>query len=126
MDYTAVTRAAFLDELTKIAVANARLDSTSKSRSGTRPISVDTLLKKEKDGTLYKKAEDWAGAPVDVGVGVVDPASARRPRRKGDVPTEDDTNKVDRVDGRGEATTTTGQGSTFNNIAATGNTAAGT
>jgi hypothetical protein len=127
VDYTAITRAAFLDELTKIAVSRDRLNVVAQSRTGVRPISVDKLLEKDKAGTLFKKeAEDWASPPVDVGVGVADPASARRPRRKGDVPTQDDTNKIDRSDGRENAVTTTGLGSTFNNISACGNSAAGT
>lgn len=126
MDTTAVSRAAFFDELEKIAISKARLLDVTKGRQGSRSISVDKLLEKDKDGTLYKKAGDWAGAPVDVGVGVVDPASARRPRKPGDVPTQDDSNKVDREDSRENTTTTTGQGSTFNNIAATGNSAGGT
>jgi hypothetical protein len=126
VDYFAITRAALFDELQKIAVSNNRLDATTKSRSGTRPISVDTLLKKDKEGTLYKESGDWAASPVEVSVGRSDPAAARRPRRKGDVPTQDDTNVVDRSDGKDNTTTVTGVGSTFNNISAVGNSAGGT
>lgn len=46
----------FLDELRKLAASKHRL-SVSKSRSGRRSISVQTLLKKDKEGTLFKKAE---------------------------------------------------------------------
>lgn len=46
-------RGAFLDELEKIAVSRQRL-SVAQARKGRRPMRVDTLLRKEKDGTLYK------------------------------------------------------------------------
>lgn len=42
------------DELLKIAASKNRL-SVSKSRSGRRPLSVHTLLKKDTEGTLFKK-----------------------------------------------------------------------
>jgi hypothetical protein len=127
VDYAAVSRSAFLDELEKIAVSSGRLRDVTKGRSGTRSISVERLLEKDKDGTLFKKhAEDWVSSPVEVGLGGNDPASARKPRRKGEVPTQDDVNVVDRVDTRDNTTTTTGLGSTFNNIGATGNSAGGT
>lgn len=125
--------AAFRDELEKIAVSKARLNIVAKDREGTRPISVTNFLKKEKDGTLYKRtgnstkvAADWAGSPVDVGMGSADPAEARRPRRKGDTPTQDDVNVVSREDGRGNAGTTSGVGESFNNIGAAGNSVGGT
>lgn len=50
-----VTYSAFLDELEKIGASKARLN-ISKSRTGTRPISVTNLLKKDNAGTLHKKA----------------------------------------------------------------------
>jgi hypothetical protein len=43
---------AFTDEVEKIAAAKAW--KMVRSRSGRRPMRVDTLLKKEKDGTLFK------------------------------------------------------------------------
>jgi hypothetical protein len=46
---------AFADELEKIAISHGRW-TVPKSRSGRRPISVSNLLKKEKDGSLYKRA----------------------------------------------------------------------
>lgn len=45
---------AFLDELEKIAASFKSLH-VSKSRSGRRSMSVDTLLRKEKDGTLFRQ-----------------------------------------------------------------------
>lgn len=45
--------AAFLDELHKIAASKGRM-RVSKSRSGRRSMRVSTLLRKEKDGSLYK------------------------------------------------------------------------
>ncbi len=52
-----VQRVAFLDELEKIAVSKDRMQ-VPQARAGRRPLSVDTLLKKEKDGTLYKHTGD--------------------------------------------------------------------
>jgi hypothetical protein len=45
--------AAFLDELHKIAASRGRM-RVPQSRSGRRPMRVDTMLKKEKDGSLFK------------------------------------------------------------------------
>ena len=47
---------AFLDELEKIAISKGRL-KVSQTRAGRRSMSVDTWLRKEKDGSLYKDAE---------------------------------------------------------------------
>lgn len=47
--------AAFLNELQKIAVSRGRM-RVPQSRKGRRPMHVDTMLKKEKDGSLYKEA----------------------------------------------------------------------
>ena len=47
---------AFQDELEKIAASGQRL-TVAKSRKGRRPLSVTTLLAKDKAGTLHKKAE---------------------------------------------------------------------
>lgn len=44
------------DELTKIAASRGRM-TVPQSRSGRRPMRVDTLLRKEKDGSLYKAAD---------------------------------------------------------------------
>lgn len=49
------TYSAFLDELQKLGASKGRLN-ISKSRTGTRPISVANLLKKDNAGTLHKKA----------------------------------------------------------------------
>jgi hypothetical protein len=43
--------------LPKIAISMGRL-RVAQTRKGRRPMRVDTFLRKEKDGTLYKKAED--------------------------------------------------------------------
>lgn len=131
MDFEQISRAAFLDELEKIGVSRERLRVVAPDRRGTRPISVDNFLKKEKDGTLYretgsknkvasyfdyafgKQAGDWAGTPVAVEMGVLDPNAARKPRRRGDVPSQDDVNAIDRTDGRENATTVHGPGQTL-------------
>ncbi len=45
--------AAFLDELQKIAASKGRM-RVSQSRSGRRSMRVDTMLRKEKEGSLFK------------------------------------------------------------------------
>ena len=64
-------RRAVLDELGKIAATASRFHGQNR-RAGRRPLSVTTLLQKEKDGTLYK------AGPMD-----------GTPRNAGDVPTRD-------------------------------------
>ena len=49
-----VLKGAFLDELEKVAVSR-HLMRVAQSRKGRRPMRVDTLLRKEKEGTLYKR-----------------------------------------------------------------------
>lgn len=44
---------AFLDELDKLAASSSAW-RLPKSRAGRRPLTVDTLLKKDKEGTLFK------------------------------------------------------------------------
>jgi hypothetical protein len=44
---------AMLDEVEKIAVARGRM-TVPQTRSGRRSMSVDTMLRKDKDGTLFK------------------------------------------------------------------------
>jgi predicted DNA-binding ribbon-helix-helix protein len=53
MERSEVLEKAFFDELEKIS-ASFKSMHVSKSRSGRRSMSVDTLLRKEKDGTLFK------------------------------------------------------------------------
>lgn len=65
---------AFTDELMKLAASKSQF-ALAQSRAGRRPMSVDTLLKKEKEGTLYRKE---AGAST---------ASKDPPHKPGDVPT---------------------------------------
>lgn len=54
MDYTSIMESAFLDELEKISAAKGKLRRASNARKGRRPLRVSTMLKKEKDGTLFK------------------------------------------------------------------------
>jgi hypothetical protein len=162
----ALTAAAFLDELQKIAFADSHMELT-KSREGRRPISVDKLLDKDKRGELYKAA-DSQGNPQDTAAGSVDDPGAakakkspgdtatrgemipleqkygalqgsvfaegaspvpvgespnmnpeaKKPRKKGDVPSMDDVNAVDRYDQRENATTVTGLGQNSSGIGA--------
>lgn len=53
--------AAFRAELEKIAVSGGLL-SVGQTRTGRRPLRVETLLRKENEGSLYKKNK--ADAPV--------------------------------------------------------------
>lgn len=109
-------RSAFLDELEKIAVSRHRL-SVAQSRKGRRPMTVSTLLKKEKEGTLYKHAQFYAPAQP-FSVGPADPAEARRPKKKGDVPSKEDGDVVQRGDQRDSVTTVHGLGQSSTNIGA--------
>lgn len=45
--------AAFLDELQKVAASKGRM-RVAQSRSGRRPMRVSTMLRKEKEGSLFK------------------------------------------------------------------------
>jgi hypothetical protein len=51
---------AFFEEFEKLSASRERLNM-SKSRSGRRPMSVSTLLRKEKEGTLYKPSPHATG-----------------------------------------------------------------
>ena len=48
--------AAFADEMLKISASRKRM-TVPQSRKGRRPMRVDTMLKKEKDGSLYKQTK---------------------------------------------------------------------
>lgn len=52
---------AFFDELCKIAAAKSQF-SVPQTRSGRRSMTVETLLRKEKDGSLYKEKAKLADA----------------------------------------------------------------
>jgi hypothetical protein len=88
---------AFLDELEKIAISKGRL-RMSKTRSGRRPMSVETMLRKEKDGSFYKDAglidSAYGGhgysqeSTASPGPQVGKPASGKR--KAGDAPSLDE------------------------------------
>lgn len=83
------TLGSFVDELEKIAISHGRMH-VSKERSGRRPMSVTTMLKKDAKGALLKKHADSAGSPQDVrGGSDDDPGAAQMPKRKGEVPSRD-------------------------------------
>lgn len=46
---------AFIEELLKVASSRGRM-AVAQSRSGRRPMRVETMLKKEKDGSLFKQS----------------------------------------------------------------------
>lgn len=60
MSHHEVLASAFIDELRKIAASKDRL-RVAQIRQGKRPMHVDTLLKKDKDGSLFKKADTKSG-----------------------------------------------------------------
>jgi hypothetical protein len=59
-DFATLERA-LLDELEKISASKATLGH--KSRAIRRPMSAATLLRKEKEGTLYKATAGLGGGP---------------------------------------------------------------
>lgn len=69
-------------------------------------MSVMTLLKKEKEGTLYKHSQQI----IPYLDGPRDPGAAKRHKKKGDVPSRDDPNVERREDGRDFAATIPGVG----------------
>jgi hypothetical protein len=88
----------FFDELTKISMSAQRL-RVGKTRSGKRPLSVSTLLKKEKDGSIYKfsralktaeqgKAQ-WLEVPYTEGERSMQNVPVRGKRKPGDAPVAD-------------------------------------
>lgn len=102
----------FLDELEKLSAARPVKETrrgylVPSSRKGRRSMRVDTLLKKEKEGTLggYK----LAGSLVPFSV-QEDAGAAPREKRPGDVPSRDDVGPLTpkREDGRGNAATLVG------------------
>lgn len=115
-----------LEELEKEAAKPAKETRkgwlSPKSRKGTRPLRVSTLLKKEKDGTLggYKLAHVLE-ALSKVGEAQVpfiakdDPGQAGRVKRPGDMPSRDDVGGTiaKREDGRGNAATLNGPQTVF-------------
>ncbi len=95
---------------------------SSKTRKGTRPMRVSTLLKKEKDGTLggYKLAHvlDCLGKFGEATVPTIakdDPGAAPRAKRPGDIPSRDEVGGsiAKREDGRGNAATLNGPSTIF-------------
>lgn len=112
MDFSPEVVRAFHDELEKVAVSWHRL-SVARTRKGRRPMRVDTLLKKEKEGTLYKQTgTDQKIAQVEPYVsGQLTGAEVRPVKKKGDLPSREElVNTPKREDGRGNAATVYGPG----------------
>ena len=94
----------------------------SKTRRGSPPMRVSTMLKKEKDGTLggYKLAHVLSsfaklGEAIVPVLGKDDPGAAGRVKRPGDMPSRDDVGGTiaKREDGRGNAATLNGPQTVF-------------
>lgn len=98
MNELPILREAFADELEKIAISMGRL-RMPKARRGRRSMTVSTFLRKEKDGSLYKKASEFvdrvaarvfAKYQEDGRRAPVPPARPFRRTPIGEVPTRDD------------------------------------
>lgn len=112
------TYSAMLAELHKIAAARSRM-TVAQCRAGRRPMRVSTMLQKEKDGTLYKRAgamgttgsSDGAPSVVPYEDSVRMGQEAKLKKKRWEVASVDDpAQKNDRVDGRGEQVTQVGPG----------------
>lgn len=105
---------AFHEELEKIAVSWRRL-RILRSRKGRRPVRVDTLLRKEKEGTLYKHTGNDHKIATVIGyvANSVTGIEAQPKKKKGDLPSREDNDAVKREDGRGNATTVYGPGTSM-------------
>lgn len=111
MDPREIMKAAFIDELEKIG-ASLKMLRVPKSRGGRRSISVDKLLKKEKDGTLRKH-----GFVVGVEDGETGTGSAKPPKKRGEVPSREDTAPHTREEGRDNATNVHGPATLLSDVA---------
>lgn len=104
--------AAMKDELLKIAACKSRM-TVAQTRSGRRPMRVSTMLKKDKEGSLFKESGSYAmeaGGPRGTATPFPDEGlkgtRLRGKPRKGDAPTIDDlSGAVDKIDGRSSAYT---------------------
>lgn len=112
------TLQAFRNELLKLSAARSRM-TVAQSRVGRRPMRVDTMLQKEKDGTLYKAAGAMGTTGSSDGAPAVVPyedskfmgVPAKTKKRRWEVPSVDDPpNRPDRVEGRDAAVTQVGPG----------------
>lgn len=97
MDMLHVIERAFLDELEKIAAVRPDIRkamSVPQARSGKRSMRVATMLKKEKEGTLWKEAgEGSLGNLVSTAAGEPQDSTgrpARAPRTSSEVPSRED------------------------------------
>ena len=113
VDYSIQKHAAFFDELEKISTVPGAMGSVNPFTTGENPMSSPETRKKPSPGDI--PSEGWEGLqdkPLNpsqmTGSGIYATPSNKM-KRKGDVPTkEKDPSLVDRMDGRGEATTITG------------------
>jgi len=89
----ATTYQSMRDEFEKIAASKSRM-KVPQSRAGRRPMRVDTMLRKEKDGSLYKQA----GLAEELTR--IQKLKQRPPRDAGQYPTVDDSNISPRQENR--------------------------
>lgn len=97
MDFLTILESAFLDELEKIAAVRPDVRKAmrvAQTRSGRRSMRASTLLRKEKEGTLWKEAgEGSLGNLVSTAAGEPPDATgspARSPRTSSEVPSRED------------------------------------
>ena len=111
MDLDEVMKNAFVDELEKIGASLKRL-SVPKSRAGRRSISVANFLKKDNNGSLFKKH----GFQLGYEDGPYDAGGAKPPKKKGEAPSRDNSAPSSREDGRENATNVQGPSTLLTDI----------
>lgn len=89
----ALTYRSMTNELEKISASKSRM-TVPQSRSGRRSMRVDTMLRKEKEGSLYKQAS-MADELVQI-----QKLKQRPPQNAGQYPTIDDSNISPRQENR--------------------------
>lgn len=122
--------AAFFDELSKIATVPGAPGGVSPMTSGENPLASPETRQKPSPGDIPTQDQsaniptrtETAGPQISTATGVAPPTYAPRGnqvQRRGDVPgMPKDPSAVDRMDGRGEATTITGLAQNSNDIGA--------
>lgn len=93
------------------AARKARRDDEGPTKDGTIPVA-------QKTGMVQGSVFSEGPGPFPMGESPNASPEAKKPRKKGDVPSKDDSNVVDRYDAREFATTVTGLGQSSSDIGA--------
>jgi len=89
MSYSSAIYSAFFNELEKLAVSSDRM---VKQRIGRRPMAVETMLRKEKEGDLYKYTKTGQSDQSSLFYSENDPKTgkpAMTRKKKGEVPSRE-------------------------------------